>query len=265
MSSRSAQTLFRNSVISKIWVVLIIFVSTSTWVETWPLLRVPQDPGVQAGGQAQASLASVADNQIHPTSTEEFKTVEIMSLHEGWFLRSELRKLDDFLFVNDILYILQFTVSQKTQNHSIKPDFVEFLQKCQHVLPEVRVSYPTWFNVAIYNIQSKNLSCPACVISTLRPYLKSPNSRRQRKLPPKMICSKPTATPSETALPEPAWPISKNTWEFSTQWRAIVSPINDVFQYTLHASGQVSDNSSIVWVQDHRRRRCKRQNLQAEN
>src|ERR1700688_4530814 len=36
------------------------------------------------------------------------------------------------LHVNGILYILQFTVGQ---NHSIKPGFVDFLQKCPNIPP----------------------------------------------------------------------------------------------------------------------------------
>jgi hypothetical protein len=46
---------------------------------------------------------------------------------------SEIQEaLDAFLLLNGILYILQFTVDQ---NHSIKPGFVKFLQKCECVPP----------------------------------------------------------------------------------------------------------------------------------
>jgi len=46
--------------------------------------------------------------------------------------RKTKKHLDAFLLLNGILYILQFTVGQK---HSIKPGFVEFLQKCQDAPP----------------------------------------------------------------------------------------------------------------------------------
>jgi len=70
-----------------------------------------------------------------PTTIQEFKANEILSLCEGVFYIpvSEIQEaLDVFLLLNGILYILQFTVGQK---HSIRPGFVDFLQKCQHVPP----------------------------------------------------------------------------------------------------------------------------------
>jgi len=73
--------------------------------------------------------------QMPPITTREFDTNEILSLSEDVFYVpiSEIQEaLDAFLLLDDILYIFQFTVGK---DHSIKPDLVKFLQKCQHVPP----------------------------------------------------------------------------------------------------------------------------------
>ena len=73
--------------------------------------------------------------QIPPTTTQEFNPDGILSLREGVFYVpvSEIQEaLYAFLLLNGVLYILQFTAGRE---HSIKPGFVGFLQKCEHVPP----------------------------------------------------------------------------------------------------------------------------------
>ena len=73
--------------------------------------------------------------QIPPTTTKEFNSNEILSLCERVFyvpISNNQEALDAFLLLDGILYIFQFTVAK---DHSIKPGFVEFFQKCHHVPP----------------------------------------------------------------------------------------------------------------------------------
>jgi len=89
-----------------------------------------------SGGQAQGSIASVADDKIPaPPRSKNSRPMRFCLFGEDVFYIpvSEIQEaVDAFLLLNGILYILQFTVSLK---HSIKPGFVDFLQKCQHVPP----------------------------------------------------------------------------------------------------------------------------------
>jgi len=73
--------------------------------------------------------------QIPRITTREFKTNEVLFLAEHVFYvpRSDNQEaLDAFLLVNGVIYIFQFTVGKE---HTIKPGFVEFFQKCHHVPP----------------------------------------------------------------------------------------------------------------------------------
>jgi hypothetical protein len=117
--------------------------------------------------------------QFPATTTQEFKANDALSLLDGVFyvpVSETQEPLDAFILLNGILYILQFTVGQK---HSIKPGFVEFLQKCQHppleewkfvflippgltlLCPEPKSQLPTLCNLNPYSAELD-----------LRPYLK---------------------------------------------------------------------------------------------
>ena len=83
----------------------------------------------------QQALRQSQQIQFPRTTIHEFKSDDSLSLLEKVFYvpaSDNQVALDSFLLLNGILYILQFTVGQ---NHCIKPDFVEFLQKCQGVPP----------------------------------------------------------------------------------------------------------------------------------
>jgi hypothetical protein len=116
-----------------------------------PMVRLPRSSNAKLRPRCYTSHASLTNEilegereqalnrsqtiQIPPTTTEEFKADDIMSLREGVFFvpaSGVEEALDAFLFLNGILYILQFTVGQEG---SIKPGVVEFLQKWQHVPP----------------------------------------------------------------------------------------------------------------------------------
>jgi len=116
-----------------------------------PMVRLPRGSNAKSRPRWYTSHASLTNKtleakrkeallrsqtiQFPDTTTQEFKTDEILSLCEGVFyvpVSENQEALDAFLLLNGILYILQFTVGQ---NRSIKPGFVEFLQKCQHVPP----------------------------------------------------------------------------------------------------------------------------------
>jgi len=112
-----------------------------------PMVRLPRGsntnwyashtslPDETLEAQRERALGRSQVIQIPPTTTQEFNTIDILTLHEGIFyvpVSETQEPLDAFLFLNDILYILQFSIGQKL---SIKPGFVEFLQKCQHVPP----------------------------------------------------------------------------------------------------------------------------------
>jgi len=116
-----------------------------------PMVRLPPKPDTKTRPRWHTSHVSLTNEtleaarqqalhrsqtiQLPATITQEFKANDALSLLDGVFYVpvSEIQEaLDAFIFLNGILYILQFTVAK---NHSIKPGFVEFLRKCQHVPP----------------------------------------------------------------------------------------------------------------------------------
>jgi len=116
-----------------------------------PMVRLPQNPNAKSHPRWYTSHASLTNEtleaqrqqalrrsqtiQFPATTTQEFKTDDVLSLLERVFyvpVSAIQEALDAFLLLHGILYILQFTIGQ---NHDIKPGFVKFLQKCQNVPP----------------------------------------------------------------------------------------------------------------------------------
>lgn len=116
-----------------------------------PMVRLPRKPNAKTRPRWYTSHVSLTNKnleaarkqalrrsqtiQFPATTTQEFKSDDVLSLRERVFyvpVSENQEALDAFLLLNGILYILQFIFGQ---NHSIKPGFVEFLQKCQHVPP----------------------------------------------------------------------------------------------------------------------------------
>jgi hypothetical protein len=100
----------------------------------WYTSHVPLTNTALEAARKQALLRSQTI-EFTAIRTEEFETDDVLHLLEHVFyvpVSGNQEALDAFVLLDGILYILQFTVGQ---NHSIKPGFVEFLQKCQDVPP----------------------------------------------------------------------------------------------------------------------------------
>jgi len=161
-----------------------------------PMVRLPRKPNTKIRPRWYTSHISLTNKtleatrkqalrrsqtiQFPATTTQEFNSDDVLSLRERVFyvpVSENQEALDAFLLLNGILYIFQFTVGQK---HSIKPGFVEFLQKCQHsppleewkfvflippglmlLCPEPKSQLPTLCNLNPYSAELD-----------LRPYLK---------------------------------------------------------------------------------------------